>query len=38
MTVAKDNLKTKQNEIKALEKENENSEDIQIQKEKVTTK
>ena len=38
MTVAKDNLKTKQNEIKALEKENENSEEIQIQKEKVTTK
>ena len=38
MTVAKDNLKTQQNEIKALEKENENSEEIQIQKEKVTTK
>ena len=38
MTVAKDNLKTKQNEIKTLEKENENSEEIQIQKEKVTTK
>ena len=38
MTVAKDNLKTKQNEIKALEKENKNSEKIQIQKEKVTTK
>ena len=35
MTVAKDNLKTKQNEIKALEKENAESGDKQPKEEKI---
>ena len=37
MTVAKDNLKTKQNEIKALERENAKSKDKQTKKEKINT-
>ena len=37
MTVAKDNLKTKQNEIKALEKENVESGDKQPKEEKINT-